>query len=239
MSNFFFVGLPYVSLAILIIGTIYRYRSFEFEYSSLSSQFLEGNILYKGIRPFHWGVVFLFFGHLIGFLFPKTILAWNGQIMRLLILEIAALGFGILALWGLIILIIRRIKVKRIRIVTSKMDVVVYLILFVQITSGLLVAYLHRWGSSWFASSMTPYLKSLFLFSPDTAAINEMPVLVQIHVVSAFTMFALVPFTRFVHFLVYPFRYFFRAYQIVIWNWNKNKIRNSRDINVGKSSKNN
>ncbi len=239
MSNFFFVGLPYASIAILIIGTIYRYRSLEFEYSSLSSQFLEGRTLYKGVRPFHWGIMFLFFGHFLGFLFPKTVLAWNGHTMRLLIIEIAALGFGILALWGLIILIIRRFQTKRLQVVTSKMDVVIYIVLLVQIITGILVAYLHRWGSSWFASTMTPYLKSLFTFSPDTAALKDMPIFIQIHVVSAFTIFALIPFSRFVHFLVYPFRYFFRSYQRVIWNWDKNKIRNSRKISVGKPPKNN
>jgi len=239
MSNFFFIGLPYASLAIMIIGTIYRYRSLEFEYSSLSTQFLEGRILYKGIRPFHWGIIFLFFGHLFAFLFPKTIFVLNGHVLRLLIIEIAAFGFGLCALYGLIILIVRRLQSKRIQIVTSKMDVVVYIILFVQIVSGLLVAYLYRWGSSWFASTMTPYLKSIFLFSPDTAALEVMPIFVQIHVVSAFFILALIPFSRFVHFLVYPVRYFYRNYQRVVWNWNRKEIRSSRKFIYGVRSKNN
>ena len=140
---------------------------------------------------------------------------------------------------GLIILIIRRLQTKRIQIVTSKMDVVVYIVLFVQIVTGLIVAYFHRWGTSWFASTMTPYLKSLFILSPDTAALEAMPIFIQIHAISAFTILAIIPFTRFVHFLVYPFRYFFRSYQRVIWNWDKNKIRNSREIHVGKRPKNN
>ncbi|MBC8316230.1 MAG: respiratory nitrate reductase subunit gamma [Bacteroidales bacterium] len=239
MSNFFFIGLPYASIVIMLIGTIYRYRSTEFEYSSLSSQFLESKTLYKGVRPFHWGIIFLFFAHLIGFLFPRTVLAWNGDVLRLLIIEIGAFGFGLLTLWGLIILIIRRLRSRRTQIVTSKMDVVVYIILLVEVVTGLLSAYLYRWGSSWFASAMTPYLKSLFLFSPDTAALQAMPLLVQIHVVSAFSMFALIPFTRFVHFLVYPIWYFFRGYQRVVWNWDRNQIRNSDKMNFGKPPENN
>lgn len=239
MNNFFFVGLPYAAVLIMVIGTIYRYRSLEFEYSSLSSQFLEGRTLYKGVRPFHWGIMFLFFGHLIGFLFPKTVMAWNEHTVRLLIIEIAAFGFALTTLWGLIILMARRLQTKRIQMVTSKMDVVVYVVLLVQVITGLLIAYLHRWGSSWFASTMTPYLKSIILLSPDTAALEAMPIFIQIHVVSAFTILAIIPFTRFVHFLVYPVRYFFRSYQRVIWNWDKDEIRNSRSINVGKRSQNN
>ena len=239
MSDFFFIGLPYGSIVIMVIGTIYRYRSSQFGYSSLSSQFLESNNLYKGIRPFHWGIIFLFFGHLVAFLFPRSVLIWNGDILRLLIIEITAFGFGLLTLWGLIILIIRRVQTKRIHAVTSRMDVVVYIILLVQVVTGLFSAYLYRWGTSWFASVMSPYLKSLFIFSPDTAALQAMPLWVQIHVVSAFTMLALIPFTRFVHILVYPLLYFFRSYQRVVWNWDKNKIRNSSKMNVGKPPENN
>ena len=239
MSNFFFIGLPYASIVIMIIGTIYRYRSLQFEFSSLSSQFLEGRTLYKGIRPFHWGIMFLFFGHLIGFLFPREVLAWDGNIMRLLIIEIAAFGFGLLTLWGLIILIIRRLQVKRIQIVTSKMDVVIYIVLLVQVISGLLVAYLSRWGTAWFASTIVPYIKSLFLLSPDIAALEQMSIFVQIHVVSAFILFAIIPFSRFAHFMVYPFRYFFRNYQRVIWNWDRKEIRTSKKLYQGFRAKNN
>ncbi len=239
MSNFFFIGLPYASILILIVGTIYRYRSRQFEYSSLSSQFLESRMLYKGVRPFHWGIMFLFFGHLIGFLFPKAVLTWNGDIFRLLSIEIAAFGFGLATLWGLIFLIVRRLQSKRVQIVTSKMDVVVYVVLLTQVVSGLLVSYFDRWGISWFASTMVPYLKSILLFSPNTAALQEMSIFLQIHIVSAFTLFAIIPFSRFAHFLVYPFRYFFRNYQRVVWNWDRKEIRTSGKMNHGVRSRNN
>lgn len=239
MNNFFFIGLPYVAIAVFLAGTIYKYSSRAYKYSTLSSQFLEDKTLYKGVRPFHWGILFLFSGHLTGFLFPSSVLAWNGQTMRLLIIEIAAFGFALTALYGILILTYRRLQNKRIQIVTSKMDYIVFILLIVQIVSGLWVAYFNRWGTSWFASVMTPYLKSILLFSPDNAAVNLAPLSVKIHIASAFTIIGIIPFTRLVHFLVFPFRYFYRNYQRVIWNWNRKTIRKSAAMDNGVRPKNN
>jgi len=240
MSNyFFFIGLPYAAIFVVLIGTIFRYLNFGFKVSSLSSQFLESRELFYGSRPFHWGLLFLFFGHLIAFLFPRSVLLWDSVPVRLLILEITALGFGITALFGLVMLISRRIKHKRLMMVTSKMDVVVYVILATQIISGLWIAFFFRGGSSWFAATITPYLWSLFLLDPDIAAVAEMPLAVKIHIISAFTLIGIIPSTRFMHFLVYPFSYLWRSYQYVIWNWDRKKIRNSRKLVNGVRSKNN
>ncbi len=240
MSNyFFFIGLPYAAIFVVLTGTIFRYFNFGYKVSSLSSQFLESRELFYGSRPFHWGLLYLFFGHLVALLFPKSVLLWDSVPIRLLILEIAALGFGLSAFFGLVMLIIRRLKHKRLLMVTSKMDIVVYVILSVQIVSGLWVAFFARWGSSWFAATMTPYIKSLFLLDPDIAAVSEMPLAVKIHIISAFMLIGIIPFTRFVHFLVYPFAYLWRSYQYVIWNWDRKKIRSSGKLVNGVRSKNN
>ncbi len=139
-NNFFFIGLPYAALTVLLVGSIFRYFQFGFKVSSLSSQFLEGRELFYGSRPFHWGVIFLFFGHAIAFLFPRSVVLWGAVPLRLVILEATALGFAISALFGLIMLMQRRFKNKRILAVTSKMDVIVYIMLLTQIISGIWVA---------------------------------------------------------------------------------------------------
>jgi nitrate reductase gamma subunit len=240
MSNyFFFIGLPYTAIVIMLVGTIFRYLNFGFKVSSLSSQFLEGRDLFYGSRPFHWGIIFLFFGHLAAFLFPKSVIVLTGIPMRLLILEVVALGFGLLALFGLVMLIIRRLTIKRVMAVTSKMDVFVYTILLTQVISGLWVAYFARWGSAWFPSVLTPYLQSLFIFDPEITAVAALPLSVKIHIISAFVLIGMIPFTRFMHFLVYPFTYFFRSPQYVIWNWDRKKIRTSGKLVNGVRSKNN
>jgi nitrate reductase gamma subunit len=215
---FLFVILPYVAIISLIFGSIYRYRFHGYRVSSLSSQLLENNLLFLGSRPFHWGIITLFFGHLIAFLIPAAVLAWNGKPVRLYILEIAALSFGIISLTGLAILIIRRIQVKRIRVVTTRMDIFVYFILSLQILTGLYTAFFIRWGSSWFALVLTPYLRSVFAFNPDATAVVALPLMTKIHIISAFVLIGMIPYTRFMHFLVYPFSYLWREYQLVIWN---------------------
>ena len=219
---FFFVLLPYIAIVSLVAGSIYRYRFHGFQVSSLSSQLLENKLLFFGSRPFHWGIILLFFGHLIAFLIPKTILAWNEKPVRLYILEISALAFGLISLFGLIILIIRRIQVKRIRIMTSRMDIFVYVILSIQVITGLYTAIFFRWGSSWFAMVLTPYLQSIFLIQPDTTAVLTLPFMVRLHMVSAFVLIGMIPYTRFMHFLVYPISYLWRRNQLVIWNKMKN-----------------
>lgn len=240
LNQLLFIALPYVALATFLVGSIYRYLYKGFKVSSLSSQFLEGRTLFFGSQPFHWGLFFLFFGHLIAFLFPSTLIAWNGHTVRLLIIECASFAFGISALWGLLALVTRRLTNKRVQMVTNKMDIVVYLVLFIQIVSGLCVAYFNRWGSNWFAAFLTPYLRSIFVFDPQIDAISTVnSVWLKIHVVSAFSIIAIIPFTRFVHFLVYPVDYLWRSYQQVVWNWDRRSIRTSRAHSYGKKSLNN
>jgi len=240
MSNyFFFIGLPYAAMVIMLAGTIFRYKYFGFTVSSLSSQFLEGRDLFYGSRPFHWGIIFLFFGHLVAFLFPKSVVIFTSIPLRLFILEVVALGFGLLALFGLAMLVLRRVWHKRLVAVTSKMDVFVYIMLLTQVISGLWVAYFARWGSAWFPAVLTPYLKSLILFNPDITSVSTLPLSVKIHIISAFIFIGMIPFTRLMHLLVYPFTYFFRNHQYVIWNWNRRKIRSSRKLVNGVRSKNN
>ncbi len=239
MNNFLFIGLPYAAVTILIIGGIYKYVNRGFQISSLSSQFLEGKKLFWGSQFFHWGIVTVLLGHLIGILFPQGVIAWNGVTVRLLILETTGLMFALSTLIGLILLIIRRLTNKRISIVTSKADVLVYVILLIQVITGIWVALGYRWGSSWYAASMTPYIKSLFLFSPEVGTVSQMPLIIKAHVISAFVMIGLIPFTRFSHFLVFPFRYYWRVYQQVIWNRDRKTIRKQDDIRPGVKSKNN
>lgn len=239
LNTLMFAAFPYICLIIFLIGSIYRYMNRGFQVSSLSSEFLERKKLFWGSQPFHYGLLVIFFGHLIAFLFPSTVLAWNGEPVRLLILEFSSFAFGLAALAGLVLLIKRRLENKRILIVSNKMDMLVYTVLITQIVTGLGVAFFVRWGSSWFAAVLTPYLRSIFALNPDIAAVSAMPWLVQLHIISAFFIIAIIPFTRFVHFLVAPVDYLWRNYQLVIWNWNRKTIRKPGSYFPGFKSKNN
>ncbi|HEX2977125.1 MAG TPA: respiratory nitrate reductase subunit gamma [Bacteroidales bacterium] len=219
--TFFFIVLPSLAIVSLLAGSLYRYFYHGFQVSSLSSQILESRILFFGSRPFHWGIVTLLIGHLIGFLIPRQVLAWNNIPARLYILEITAMAFALMTITGLGVLIYRRISVKRITLVTSKMDIFVFVMLVLVVVTGMYTAFFFRWGSSWFATVMTPYLRSVFLLNPDTAAISALPVMVKIHMIAAFIFIGMIPYTRIIHILVYPLHYLFREYQVVIWNKKK------------------
>lgn len=226
--NFLFIGFPYIALAVFLIGSIWRYRQTSFKYSSLSSQFLEGKKLFWGSVPFHFGILVIFLGHLSAFLFPKTTLAWNSQPIRLLILEVSAFIFGLSVLIGLIMLLVRRLSNDRLNMVTSKMDLILELVLLVQVVFGCWIALGFRWGSSWFAADLSPYLWSLFSFTPKIDAVSAMPWVIQTHIVGAFLIILLIPFTRLVHFLVAPFHYIYRPYQQVIWHWDRKTVRSEK-----------
>lgn len=218
LDQMLFGVFPYVALALAIVVSFYRYTTDRFSYSSLSSQFLENRVLFWGSVPWHYGILFVLTGHLVGLLIPRSVLAWNGVPWRLYVLEISGLAFGFLALWGLAVLMVRRFTNSRIRAVTSPMDWVLLLALLLQIIAGLWTAIFYRWGSSWYAGFAVPYLYSILLLRPDISLVQNLPFMVQLHIVGGFAILALLPFTRLVHFLSLPYEYLWRPYQVVIWN---------------------
>ncbi len=228
-NNFLFIALPYISIVTFIIGAIQRYKTTGFKYSSLSSQFLEGDRLFSGAMLFHWGIIIVFMGHLLTFLFPTATLMWNSDPVRLIILEGLAFTFGLSVLTGLVLLFVRRVTNPRVLMVTSKMDIFLEILLGLQFILGCWIALGYRWGSSWFASDLTPYLWSIVTFSPKTDAINALPPVIKAHIVGAFIIIGIIPFTRLVHFLVAPFHYIWRPYQQVMWYWDRKKIRDANN----------
>ncbi|MDP6936526.1 MAG: respiratory nitrate reductase subunit gamma [Candidatus Marinimicrobia bacterium] len=226
MDTFFFSMYPYITIFTFFLVTIQRYRSKAFTYSSLSSQFLENRQHFWALVPFHYGIITVLFAHIIWFLLPETVLWWNSVPLRLYIMEVSLFIFGLLTLVGLINIIIRRRTNSMAKMVTSKADWWVLAFLVVQIITGLYTAYFYRWGSSWFSSSLTPYLWSVIKLNPDLSYIGTLPLMVKAHIISAYSIILLFPFTRLVHVLVVPNPYLWRKTQVVRWNWNRKKIRN-------------
>jgi nitrate reductase gamma subunit len=218
LDTFLFGVLPYLALAVFFLVTIQRYRQQKFSYSSLSSQLLENRQHFWGTVPFHYGILVVLAGHVFAFLLPRTLLAWNGVPWRLYVLESAAFAFGLLTLFGLVNVIVRRASDRKTRKVTTASDWIIYALLAVQATTGVLVAYLHGWGSSWFAAAISPWLWSLVKLSPDAGALSTLPLLAKIHIVNAWLLIGFFPFTRLVHILVVPNPYLWRKTQLVIWN---------------------
>ena len=224
MDILLFGAFPYVAVVVFLIGTIWRYKT-GFKYSSLSSQFLETKKLFLASVPFHLGILVILVGHFIGFLFPSLFTSIGGS--GIVSFETVALAFGISATVGLLFLMIRRFTNDRIKAVTTKMDVFIEFVLLAQFALGIWIAVDLGWGSQWYASVMVPYLRSIWMLNPDISAISAMPMAVQLHVVGASLFFFLIPFSRFVHFLVAPFHYITRPMQVVRWYWDRKAIRDT------------
>ncbi len=225
LNTFLFVAFPYVAVIVFVLGVVYRYRQKGFTVSSLSSQFLEGKKLFWGSIPFHIGLLVVLLLHLGAFLLPRATLAWNSIPVRLIALEATGFVFGLTVLVGLVALMVRRITNSRIRAVTTKTDIAIELLLLVQIVLGCWIALGFRWGSSWFAADLSPYLWSLVTLSPETGPVFALPWVIKLHIVGAFAIMFLVPFTRLVHFVVAPLHYVVRPYQQVMWNWDRKTVR--------------
>jgi len=219
-SNLLFVAWPYLAIAIAITGTIYRFTANRFSWSSQSAEFLENKTLFFGSVPWHYGILIVLTGHFFALIIPQWIIAWNANPVRLYILELVGLAFGLLALIGLIILAFRRFTDARVKKVSTTADVILILVLLIQVVLGVVTAIFYRWGSNWLAGSVSSWMWNLILLRPDATLVAQLPVVVQLHIINAFVFIAIIPFTRLVHFLalIGPFKYLFgRPYQLVRW----------------------
>jgi len=175
--------------------------------------------------PFHYGIIIILTGHVVAFLIPEQLLAWNNVPWRLYVIEVSALIFGFVTLTGLANLIVRRKSFRKIVEVTTTVDWILLLLLLFQIGLGIYIAVVHRWGSSWFAISMAPYLWSLVKLNPDISYIIGLPLAVKLHIINTWIIVGFFPFTRLVHILVVPNPYLWRKTQVVRWYKDRRRYR--------------
>ena len=211
------VVLPYAATLLCVSAAIERYRRHGFSFTSFSSQFLENRLHFWALVPFHAGILIVLVGHFVAFFIPRGVLAWNAVPARLLVLEAVALTGGLLALAGLAAAMFRRATVRVVRQWTSAFDWAVYALLLAQVITGVAIAVLYPWGSSWYATAMVPYLRSLVVLQPDATIVASMPALVRWHIVLAWIFVGVFSVSRLVHVLAVPNHYFWRAPQVVRW----------------------
>lgn len=218
MDNVLFGVMPYILLMTAIVGAIWRFKSNKYSWSSQSSQFLENKTLFFGSFPWHYGIITILLGHILGLFIPKSIVLWNAVPLRLYILELTALALGFLALFGLLALIYRRLTNSRVKAVTSGWDVLVLIILLIQVVTGLGNAILYRWGSNWYVATAVPWMWSILKLQPNVDLVANLPLITKTHIFNALLFIGLIPFSRLAHFVVInPYKYLVRPYQVVRW----------------------
>lgn len=223
VNQFLFGGMPYLFIMIAIVGVFWRFNSNRYSWSSQSSQFVENKILFFGSFPWHYGIITLLLGHILGLIIPRSILWWNSVPARLYILELTALSLAFLALFGLLALIYRRLTNTRVKSLTSGWDVLLLIVLIIQVVTGIGNAILYRWGSNWYAGAAVPWMWSVIKLDPNVAYVANLPLITKVHIFNAMIFIGLIPFTRLVHFIVInPIKYLTRPYQVVRW-YSRNK----------------
>ncbi len=215
-NDLLFGVFPYVAVALLVVVTIIRWRRHPFSVSSLSSQLLESRRLYWGSIPFHWGVSTILVGHLAALIVPSGFELWNGEPMRLYLLEATGLALGLWAGFGIVVLAYRRFTNSRVRAVSTPVDHLVITVVGVQIITGIWIAVGYRWGSFWGTSVFVPYMRSILRFDPQPEYVDALPFVLQLHAFTFWVFIAIFPFTRLVHIFTLPLGYLTRPWQKVV-----------------------
>jgi len=226
MDTFWFLAFPYLAVVLAVGVGIYRYLTNRYTYSSLSSQILENRKLFWGSVPWHYGITLILIAHLLAALFPRAAAFILGGRIRLLVLELTGMSLGLFALFGLAVLIIRRLPTKSlVRAASSYMDGLLLVFLLVQTVTGVSVAIFDRWGSLWYLHTAVPWFWSLARLDPDMSTVVSLPAFVKVHFVTGFAIILLFPFSRLVHLVMFPIYYLWRPYQVVIWNHRPQRTR--------------
>lgn len=210
-----FVIFPYVCITLLVMGIVGNILFAGLRVSAPATGFFEKKKLFWGIVPWHYGVLVVLLGHLAGLLVPGLVLQVSSSKSVLMGLEIIALSGGFAALFGVSVLILRRLGENRIFLNSSPGDHVALVLLLVQVVLGISVAVAHRWGISWYASNMSGYLWSVLTFRPDTGYVTGIPVVLSAHIVCGFLLLAVLPYTRLMHLVYVPVLYLFRKPQVM------------------------
>jgi nitrate reductase gamma subunit len=202
LDNFLFGLYPYICLAVFLLGSLIRFDRDQYTWKSDSSQLLKAGQLRLGSNLFHVGVLFLFFGHLVGMLTPHFVYeafisAGHKQLMAM----ISGGTAGLLGFAGVSLLLHRRLSEPRIRINSKTSDIVLLVLLWLQLALGLATVPLsaqHLDGSMML--KLAEWAQRIMTFrtgAPELLA--EAGWIFKMHMFLGMSIFLIFPFTRLVH----------------------------------------
>lgn len=189
--NLLSVVLPYVALALLIAGLLYR----RVAPASTANPMLR-DLPPETALPLAVGGAIVALGPIAGLLVPGLVRALIASPSRLLFVESLRLLGGLLFAWGLLQLLVRAARTPRdATLAASARGVATALLLFLTV-SGLYLTATVRWSSAWYVELVVPYLRSLLRLSPDATIFAQLPLMLRLHVLGVFTLLAVWPFAR-------------------------------------------
>jgi nitrate reductase gamma subunit len=218
--GFLFQVYPYICLTVLLVGSLIRFDQNQYSWKSDSSQLLRPHLLRWGSNLFHGGILFLFFGHLFGLFTPHAVygLFMSAATKQQLAVFLGGIA-GAICFVGLSMLLYRRLVDHRIRHTSHPSDIAILIILWVQLTVGLITlpySWQHADGSVMLI--LADWAQRIMTLRPvDAAVLATLPWPFLFHVVLGMTIFLILPFSRLVH--VWSgfgaVSYLFRPYQVV------------------------
>jgi len=218
--GFLFQVYPYVCFTVFVMGSLIRFDQNQYSWKSDSSQLLRSGLLRWGSNLFHFGILFLFFGHMVGLFTPHSVYGLFMSAASKQLMAVVAGGIaGALCFVGLSMLLYRRVFDPRIRLTSHRTDIAVLVILWVQLVVGLITlpfSWQHADGSvmlilaDWAQRIVT-------LRAVDASLLATLPWPYLFHIVFGMTIFLLFPFSRLVHVWsgFAAVTYLFRPYQVV------------------------
>ncbi|SNS69671.1 respiratory nitrate reductase subunit gamma [Actinomadura mexicana] len=155
-------------------------------------------------------------GHVGGLLIPDrwTEAAGVTEDMYHVVAVVLGTVAGFCTLAGLAILVYRRRTVGPVFSATTRNDKLMYAVLALTILLGLsatVVANIVGDGYD-YRETVSPWFRSIFYLQPDPDLMTGVPILFQLHAISALVLFGIWPFTRLVHMLTAPVGYLTRPY---------------------------
>ncbi|MDE2005936.1 MAG: respiratory nitrate reductase subunit gamma [Rhodospirillales bacterium] len=219
MNQTLFGVYPYIAAAIFLLGSLARFEYGQYTWRSGSSQLLRRRMLTIGSNCWHIGVLAILAGHFVGLLTPHWL--YTGIGITVWAKQLAAMSFGgaagLLAFFGLSLLIYRRLSDPRIRATSSRMDIAILLMLWAQLSMGLgsiLVSAQHLDGSEML--KLADWAQRIVTFRPGAAAaMADTSLIFKLHILLGLTIVAVFPFSRLVHIWSVPVTYPTRRYQVV------------------------
>ncbi|SHF08960.1 nitrate reductase gamma subunit [Microbulbifer donghaiensis] len=220
VNTLFFGIYPFIALTVFLVGSLIRYDRDQYTWRTGSSQLLEKKKLRIGSYLFHIGVLAILAGHFVGLLTPKAV--WHVLGVDASTKQALAMGagglFGVVCFIGMTILLHRRLTNPRVRATSSRMDITILLMLYVQLILGLLSIFVsagHMDGAEML--KLMTWAQSIVTLngSEAAAAISGVHIIYKLHVFLGLTLFLVFPFSRLVHVWSVPVQYFRRNYQVV------------------------
>ncbi|WP_416519330.1 respiratory nitrate reductase subunit gamma [Streptomyces achromogenes] len=210
-------ALPYVALALLVAGLVWRYRYDKYGWTTRSSQVYESRLLNIASPVFHYGILFVLAGHLVGLFVPVSWTEASGvdeHAYHLLSLY-GGTAAGVLTVAGIALLVYRRRTRAPVFRATTANDKAMYLLLIGAIALGMAAKLTHTGGNGYdYRRTIAPWARGLFTLRPETGLMTGVPVLYQVHAVVGMVLIAFVPYSRLVHMFSAPVQYLFRPYVV-------------------------